>query len=102
MTGLTISFIFAVAALHPAAAEEAGLQRDAYAGVFQAHREDPFVDLVKLHQLQKVYEQSRAVVYGVVLPPSVLKLQRKQRGEGGGSGLPSHFRGRQKRGNLQG
>lgn len=51
-------------------------ERHADAGVFQAHRQDAFVDLVELHQLQEVNEERQAVVYGEVLPASVFALRR--------------------------
>lgn len=46
------------------------------AGVFQAHRQDAFVDLVELDQLQEVNKERQAVIYGEVLPASVFALQR--------------------------
>lgn len=51
-------------------------ERHADAGVFQAHGQDPFVDLVELNQLQEVNEECQAIVYGEVLPASVFALQR--------------------------
>lgn len=51
-------------------------ERHADAGVFQAHGQDAFVDLVELHQLQEVNEECQAIVYGEVLPASVFALQR--------------------------
>lgn len=56
-------------------------QRHTDTGVFEADGEDALVDLVKLHQLQEVDEQSETVVHGEVLPAAILALQR-----GGGGG----------------
>ena len=57
--------------------------------MFEAHGQDAFVDLVKLRQLQEVYEQRGAIVYGEVLPASLLALQR--RGQLQSAGF--HFKG---------
>lgn len=51
-------------------------ERHADAGVFQAHGQDAFVDLVELNQLQEVNEERQSIVYGEVLPASVFALQR--------------------------
>lgn len=53
------------------------LECDTDTGVLEADRKDALVDLVELHQLQQVYEQSQTVVYGEVLPASLLTLQRR-------------------------
>lgn len=47
--------------------------------MFEADGEDALVDLVELHQLQEVDEESHAVVHGEVLPAIVLTLHILQR-----------------------
>lgn len=46
--------------------------------MFEADGKDALVDLVELHQLQEVYEESQAVVHGEVLPAALLTLQRPE------------------------
>lgn len=55
--------------------EDRPLQRYADAGMLEAHGKDALVDLVELHQLQQVYEQSQTVVHGEVLPVALLTLR---------------------------
>lgn len=52
--------------------------------MFQAHGQDPLVDLVKLHQLQQVDEQRQAVIHGVVLPAAVFALPATKTSESAG------------------
>lgn len=52
--------------------------------MFEAHRQDAFVDLVELHQLQQVYEERQAVVHGEILPAAVVTLRRGAQASGEG------------------
>lgn len=40
-----------------------GLESNASAGVFETHRQDAAVDLVKLHQLQQICKQCDAIIH---------------------------------------
>lgn len=50
--------------------------------VFEAHGQDPLVDLMELHQLQEVDEQRQAVIHGVVLPATVFALRTRTKAVG--------------------
>lgn len=50
--------------------------------MFKAHGQDPFVDLMELHQLQEVDEQRQAIIHGVVLPAAVFALQARTKSVG--------------------
>lgn len=43
--------------------------------MLEADRKDALVDLVEVHQLQEVDEESQAVVHGEVLPASFFALR---------------------------
>lgn len=49
-------------------------QSDPDTGVLETDGQNAPVDLVELHQLQKVYEECHAVVHGVVTPAAVFTL----------------------------
>lgn len=70
-------------------------------GVLEAHGQDAFVDLVKLHELQEVNEERHAVVDGEVLPASVFALQRGETNEAGQGAEEDPLANRQT-GGLQG